>query len=60
VLGIAIAAIFILLNGFFVAAEFALVKVRATQLHVRVRRGDRKAILAQKVVARLDRYLGSA
>jgi len=57
-LGIAIAAIFIALNGFFVAAEFALVKVRATQLHVRVRKGDKKAIVAEQVVSRLDRYLG--
>ncbi len=57
-LGIALAAIFIVLNGFFVAAEFALVKVRATQLHIRVRKGDRKAILAHQVVSRLDRYLG--
>jgi CBS domain containing-hemolysin-like protein len=58
VLGIAIAAIFIALNGFFVAAEFALVKVRATNLNVRVRRGDRRAIVAHQVVSRLDRYLG--
>jgi len=58
VLGIGIAALFIALNGFFVAAEFALVKVRATELHVRVRKGDRKAITAHKVVSRLDRYLG--
>ena len=57
-LGIAIAAIFIALNGFFVAAEFALVKVRATNLNVRVRRGDRRAVVAHQVVSRLDRYLG--
>ena len=57
-LGISIAALFIVLNGFFVAAEFALVKVRATELHVRVRKGDRKAIVAHRVVSRLDRYLG--
>lgn len=56
-LGIAIAAIFIALNGFFVAAEFALVKVRATQLHARVRKGDRRAIIAEQVISRLDRYL---
>jgi CBS domain containing-hemolysin-like protein len=47
-----------LLNGFFVAAEFALVKVRATQLHAKVREGDRRAILAHQVISRLDRYLG--
>lgn len=57
-LGIVIAAIFIALNGFFVAAEFALVKVRATELHVRVRKGDRRAVVAHRVVSRLDRYLG--
>jgi CBS domain containing-hemolysin-like protein len=58
VIGIAIAAIFILLNGFFVAAEFALVKVRGSQLHERMRRGERRAIIAHDVVLRLDRYLG--
>jgi CBS domain containing-hemolysin-like protein len=57
-LGIAVAAVFIALNGFFVAAEFALVKVRATELYVRVRKGDRRAAVAHEVVSRLDRYLG--
>jgi len=55
--GLAVAAFCIGLNGFFVAAEFALVKVRATQLHSRARRGDRKAIVAESIVGRLDRYL---
>jgi CBS domain containing-hemolysin-like protein len=57
VLGLVVAVVFIALNGFFVAAEFALVKVRATQLHTRARKGEKKAIAAQRVVARLDRYL---
>jgi CBS domain containing-hemolysin-like protein len=57
VVGLLIAAVCIALNGFFVAAEFALVKVRATQLHSRVRRGEKKAIAAQSIIARLDRYL---
>jgi CBS domain containing-hemolysin-like protein len=57
VLGLALAALFIALNGFFVAAEFALVKVRATQLGPRARRGERPAILAQQITSRLDRYL---
>jgi CBS domain containing-hemolysin-like protein len=55
--GLAVAAFCIGLNGFFVAAEFALVKVRATQLHSRARRGDRKAMVAESIVGRLDRYL---
>ncbi len=56
-LGLSLAALFIALNGFFVAAEFALVKVRATQLGPRARRGERPAILAQQITSRLDRYL---
>jgi CBS domain containing-hemolysin-like protein len=55
--GLVVAALCIALNGFFVAAEFALVKVRATQLHSRARRGEHKAIVAESIVGRLDRYL---
>lgn len=56
-IGILLAALFIALNGFFVAAEFALVKLRATQLTSRVRRGERRAIVATAITQRLDRYL---
>ena len=35
------------LNGFFVAAEFALVKVRGTQLQPLVYEGQRRAKVAQ-------------
>jgi CBS domain containing-hemolysin-like protein len=45
------------LNAFFVAAEFAIVKVRITQLRRRVRRGERRAVAAEAVLSRLDRYL---
>jgi CBS domain containing-hemolysin-like protein len=57
VIGLAFTALFIALNGFFVAAEFAFVKMHATQLHKRVRRGEKRAIAAQTVLARLDRFL---
>jgi CBS domain containing-hemolysin-like protein len=56
-MALALAALFIVLNGFFVSAEFALVKVRVTQLHPRVRQGDRRAVWAQEVISHLDRYL---
>lgn len=56
-MALALAALFIALNGFFVSAEFALVKVRATQLHTRARKGERRAVWAQEVTSRLDRYL---
>jgi len=57
VLGLLVAALCIALNGFFVAAEFALVKVRVTTLHSRARRGDTQARAAAAIVGRLDRYL---
>ena len=47
------------LNGFFVAAEFALVKVRPTQLDPHVARGDRRGKLARHMVRHLDAYLSS-
>jgi CBS domain containing-hemolysin-like protein len=55
--GLVVAAFCVALNGFFVAAEFALVKVRATQLRSRARKGEKKAIVAESIVGRLDRYL---
>jgi CBS domain containing-hemolysin-like protein len=57
VLGLVVAALCVALNGFFVAAEFAMVKVRATSLHSRARKGERKARVAEQIVGRLDRYL---
>jgi CBS domain containing-hemolysin-like protein len=45
------------LNAFFVAAEFALVRVRKTQLDRAVRTGDRRARSGKEVLERLDRYL---
>ncbi|MDB5258355.1 MAG: hemolysin [Chitinophagaceae bacterium] len=42
------------LNGFFVAAEFALVKVRSSQLEVRAGEGEKSASLALKITKHLD------
>lgn len=50
----------VLLNGFFVAAEFAIVKVRATQIDSLVKSGLRRARIAQHVVANLDKYLSAS
>jgi len=49
----------VFLNGFFVAAEFAIVKVRATQIEPLVREGVKRAKTAQHVVAHLDAYLSA-
>ena len=55
---LAVAAL-VLLNGFFVAAEFALVKVRDTQLQTLAAKGHRRARLARQIVARLDAALSA-
>jgi CBS domain containing-hemolysin-like protein/mannitol/fructose-specific phosphotransferase system IIA component (Ntr-type) len=52
-----IAIIFVLLNGFFVLAEFALVKVRATRIEELARQKNRRAMVARDMVLRLDSYL---
>jgi CBS domain containing-hemolysin-like protein len=50
----------VLLNAFFVASEFALVKVRDTQLSPLVQRGHRRARVADFIVQRLDAFLSAA
>lgn len=55
---LAVAAL-VLLNGFFVAAEFALVKVRHTQLEPLARSGRRRARLALHLTQHLDAYLSA-
>ena len=49
----------VLLNGFFVATEFALVKVRGSQLDPLVEEGNAVAIRAKYVLAHLDAYLSA-
>jgi CBS domain containing-hemolysin-like protein len=59
VTGLVLGLLLIFLNGFFVAAEFALVKVRGTQLDARVSKGDRRARVARHMVSHLDAYLSA-
>ncbi len=49
----------VLLNGFFVATEYSLVKVRATQLDPLVEEGNENAIRTRYVLDRLDSYLSA-
>lgn len=49
----------VLLNGFFVAAEFALVKIRDTQLDPLVQKGHRRAKLARRILSNLDTYIST-
>ncbi len=49
----------VLLNGFFVAAEFALVKVRSSQLEVKASEGEKTASLTLSMIKNLDSYLSA-
>jgi CBS domain containing-hemolysin-like protein len=50
----------VLLNAFFVAAEFSLVKVRDTQLSPLILQGHRRAQVAAVILQRLDSFLSAA
>jgi CBS domain containing-hemolysin-like protein len=52
-------AVLVALNGFFVAAEFALVKVRGSQLEALQTDGDKRAAVARQVISNLDAYLSA-
>jgi len=56
---IAATLFFVALNGFFVAAEFGLVKVRHATVHSAAREGKPAAKVAQRILARLDHYLSA-
>jgi len=47
----------ILLNAFFVLAEFAAVKVRPTQVEALAEAGNRRAKILERIQANLDEYL---
>src|SRR5215217_160297 len=49
----------VLLNGFFVAAEFAMVKVRASQIELRAKTGNSIARVARGIMHNLDGYLAA-
>ena len=49
----------VLLNGFFVAAEFAFVRIRETQLDALAAKGRRRARVAQHIVRQLNSYLSA-
>jgi CBS domain containing-hemolysin-like protein len=49
----------VFLNGFFVAAEFAIVKVRASQIEIKAKTGHRVAKIAKHITQHLDGYLAA-
>ncbi|QAV25916.1 hemolysin family protein [Anoxybacillus flavithermus] len=51
--------ILIALTAFFVASEFAIVKVRSTRIDQLVAEGNRSAMAAKRVTSNLDEYLSA-
>jgi len=52
-------AVLIGLTGFFVATEFAIVKVRSSKIDQLVAEGKKGAVSAKKVITHLDEYLSA-
>ncbi|MGE7942934.1 hemolysin family protein [Lysinibacillus xylanilyticus] len=59
ILNLSIFTILLALTGFFVATEFAIVKVRSSRLDQLIAEGNKRAISAKHVVNHLDEYLSA-
>ncbi|WP_456276095.1 hemolysin family protein [Bacillus sp. AK128] len=52
-------ALLIALTGFFVASEFAIIRIRSTRIDQLVSEGNKNALAAKKVITNLDEYLSA-
>ena len=58
-LNILLTILLVLANGFFVATEFALVRVRLSQIELKAQSGNRLARLTESMLHNLDAYLSA-
>ncbi|MGM9927167.1 MAG: hemolysin family protein [Bacillus sp. (in: firmicutes)] len=58
-INVLIIALLIAFTAFFVASEFAIVKVRSTRIDQLIAEGNEKAIAAKRVISSLDEYLSA-
>ena len=59
ILRVGIVLLLVLANGFFVAAEFALVAVRRSRIHQMAADGNASARVVQRTLLDLDRYISA-
>ena len=59
VLSLSFVLILVFLNGFFVAAEFAIVKVRGSRISALAEQGNIRAKIARRVLDNLNAYLSA-
>lgn len=52
-------AILIACTAFFVASEFAIIRVRSSKIDQLIEQGNKSAIAAKKVIMNLDEYLSA-
>ena len=58
-LNLFILAVLIALTAFFVAAEFSIIRVRASRMNQLIEEGNQKALSAKKIISNLDEYLST-
>lgn len=58
-IGLILVVLLILLTAFFVAAEFAIVKIRTTRLNELIKLGNKRAAASKKIVDDLNAYLST-
>lgn len=59
-LGFVLIVLLVALNAFFVAAEFAIIKVRYSAVEADVAAGSKVAKISQAILDKLDKYLSAA
>ncbi len=59
IIDLLLTALLVFLNGFFVAAEFAIVKVRTSQVELKAGKGSYLGKISKQIVDRLDSYLSA-
>ena len=60
VIGILAGFVLVLINGLFVAIEFALARVNKTRIEQKSKEGDKTAILILKALEKIDRYISAS
>ena len=58
-LNLVMVAILIALTAFFVAVEFAIVRVRESRVDQMILEGNKKALSVKQIITHLDDYLSS-
>ncbi len=59
ILHLSLIILLVLLNGFFVSVEYAMVKVRSSRIDALIEEGSKRALAARNIVRNLDAYLSA-